>query len=252
MPTSLRPPRGPAGATRPAAVLTAVLTTAALVTAVFTTAALVTVGLAPPAAADVDYNPGTWNGKRVYLSQACHDGNDGVPGGSCITNHGCGGYSENAQSYATALHAINGAQEDRLSLLERGYRVRRGTGTLNQNVNSSNNYGADLHLPLHSNARGETCGNTTDRDHGTLMMYVSPAGRDCSDTFVRWFGPASPGTNDVRAYRSNLGELNNTTAVACYLEMEFHTWNKGTNWLLGEEDYSWRIGKSVDEYLGYP
>ncbi|MBL0888016.1 N-acetylmuramoyl-L-alanine amidase [Myceligenerans indicum] len=207
---------------------------------------------APPASADTDYNPGNWNGKRIYLSQACHDGNDGVPGGSCITNHGCRDYSENAQSYATALHAINGVRDNRMNLLERGYRVRRGTGTLNQNVNSSNNYGADLHIPIHSNARTEKCGDTTRSKHGTLMMYVSKAGRRCSDSFVRWFGPGSPGTNDVRAYRSNLGELNNTTAVACYLEMDFHTWRKGRNWLIGEQNYSWRVGRSIDEYLGYP
>ncbi|RPF20475.1 N-acetylmuramoyl-L-alanine amidase [Myceligenerans xiligouense] len=213
---------------------------------------LTAVALAPPATADVDYNPGAWNGKRIYLSQACHDGNDGVPGGSCITNHGCRDYSENAQSYATALHAINGVQSKRLNLLERGYRVRRGTGTLNQNVNSSNNYGADLHVPIHSNARDERCGNTTRSNHGTLMMYVSTAGRACADKFVRWFGPGSPGTNDVRSYRSNLGELNNTNAVACYLEMEFHTWKKGRDWLLGEQNYSWRVGRSVDEYLRYP
>jgi hypothetical protein len=180
------------------------------------------------------------------------DGNDGVPGGSCITNHGCGGYSENAQSEATALHAINGVRDDRLNLLERGYRVRRGTGTLNQNVNSSNNYGAHLHIPVHSNARNEKCDNADDTRHGTLMMYVSTAGRECAASFVRWFGPASPGTNDVSSYRSNLGELNNTNAPACYLEMEFHTWNTGKNWLTGEHAYSWRIGKSIDQYLGYP
>ncbi|GAB3168549.1 hypothetical protein GCM10027059_31480 [Myceligenerans halotolerans] len=214
-------------------------------------AGLTAATLAPPAAADADYNPEHWNGKRIYLSQACHDGNDGVPGGSCITNHGCRDYSENAQSYATALHAITGAQDDRLNLLERGYRVRRGTGTLNENVNSSNNYGADLHVPIHSNARNETCENTSG-SHGTLMMYVSTAGRECSDEFVRWFGPGSPGTNDVRSYRSNLGELNNTNAPACYLEMEFHTWNTGRDWLLGEQNYSWRIARSIDEYLDYP
>ncbi|MBO0607652.1 N-acetylmuramoyl-L-alanine amidase [Myceligenerans salitolerans] len=226
--------------------------TLARVGAVLLAAVVGVPAVAAPAAADVDYNPAGWNGKRVYLSQACHDGNDGVPGGSCITNHGCRDYSENSQSFATALHAINGVRDDRLNLLERGYRVRRGTGTLNQNVNSSNNYGADLHIPIHSNARSEKCGDTTGANHGTLMMYVSAAGRECSDSFVRWFGPGSPGTNDVRSYRSNLGELNNTNAVACYLEMEFHTWNKGRNWLLGEQDYSWRIGRSIDEYLGYP
>ncbi|GAB4083523.1 hypothetical protein GCM10028784_01530 [Myceligenerans cantabricum] len=210
------------------------------------------VALAQPASADVNYNPGSWNGKRIYLSQACHDGNDGVPGGSCITNHGCAGYSENSQSYQTALHAINGAKSGRLNLLERGYRVRRGNGTLNQNVNSSNNYGSNLHVPIHSNARSESCGNTTNGNHGTLMMYVSTGGSNCSEKFVRWFGAGSPGTNDVRSYRSNLGELNNTTAVACYLEMEFHTWKKGRNWLVGEQNYSWRVGRSIDEYLGYP
>lgn len=215
-------------------------------------AAVAVVGPLVPAAADVDYTPQEWNGKRIYLSQACHDGNDGVPGGSCITNHGCAGYSENAQSYATALHAINGVRKDQLNLLERGYRVRRGTGTLNENVNSSNNYGADLHIPIHSNARSETCEATAHDKHGTLMLYVSEEGRACSDEFLRWFGPGSPGSNDVRRFHANLGELNSTTAVACYLEMEFHTWKTGRDWLLREEDYAWRIAGAIDAYLEYP
>lgn len=243
-PSRTRLPRPLRRALRPAAVLVAAVVCVA------------SMGItAPPASADVTYYPGpshNWNGKKVYLSQACHDGNDGVPGGSCITNHGCGGFSENYQSRTTALHAITGQQKKRLNLLERGYRVRRGTGTVNQNINRSNNFGSTVHVPIHSNARTEGCGNANNSQHGTLMLYVSTKGKNCSGKFVNWFGPGSPGTADRRTYRSNLGELNSTTGTACYLESEFHTWGKGVRWLRNEHNYSWRVGRAIDAHLGYP
>ena len=65
-------------------------------------------------------------------------------------------------------------------------------------------------------------------------------------------GYDSPGTTDVRVYRNNLAELNNTNAVACYLEADFHTWNRGVTWIRNEVDWTWKVGLTVDEYLGYP
>lgn len=65
-------------------------------------------------------------------------------------------------------------------------------------------------------------------------------------------GAASPGTNDARQYRTDLGELNQTNAVACYLEQEFHVWDRGVQWMRDRDAWSWRIGHSVDAYLGYP
>jgi hypothetical protein len=215
----------------------------------------IALGIASPATADTTYNPpsGTWNGKIIYVSQACHDGNDGTPGGPCIPNMGCMSFNENTQSSTTAATTIFGVGTG-ANLLERGYRAVRGTGTVNQNIANSNAAGAHIHIPLHTNAPGGswTCSNTTASNKGTLVMYVSTNGSNCSTRLVNRVGPASPGTNDVKAYRTNLGELNSTNAVACYLEAEYHTWNIGVTWIRDEVNWTYRIGWAIDEYLGYP
>jgi hypothetical protein len=205
--------------------------------------------LAPAAAADVTYVPDRWNGKVVYLSQACHDRGDTV----CHTNTGCDGFSENTNARLVAVSATTHQDPDHLNLLERGYKVVRGTGLTRENIASSNRVGADLHVPIHSNAISRSCesGFSAQR-YGTHVLYVSSAGSECAEVMKNRVGASSPGTNDVRQYRSDLGELNQTNAVACYLEQEFHVWNRGVRWMWDRAAWSWRIGLSIDIYLGYP
>ena len=204
---------------------------------------------APIAAADVTYVPDRWNGKVVYLSQACHDRGDTV----CHTNPGCFDYSENRSSRLIATSAAAHYDPEHLNLLERGYKVVRGTGLTRTNIANSNRVGADLHVPIHSNAISSSCesGFSAER-YGTQVMYVSTAGRECAQTMVRRVGTSSPGTSDSRRYRSDLGELNQTNAVACYLELEYHVWDRGVEWMRDRSSWSWRIALGVDTYLGYP
>jgi hypothetical protein len=205
--------------------------------------------LAPAASADVTYVPENWNGKVIYLSQACHDRGDTV----CHNNTGCSGFPENRNSYLLAMSAIRGNKTKSPNLLERGYKVVRGDGLTRQNIDSSNRVGADVHIPLHSNAVSESCetGFSPAR-YGTHAMYVSKAGRQCAEQLVNRVGASSPGTNDTRQYRTDLGELNQTNAVACYLEQEFHVWQPGVAWMWNRDAWSWRIASSIDAYLGYP
>ncbi|GAB2472562.1 hypothetical protein GCM10027063_11830 [Promicromonospora xylanilytica] len=205
--------------------------------------------VAPTAAADVTYVPDRWNGKVVYLSQACHDRGDTV----CHTNPGCSDYSENRSSRLIATSAATQYDPHNLNLLERGYKVVRGTGLTRSNIANSNRVGADVHVPIHSNAISATCekGFSAER-YGTQVMYVSSAGRECAQSLQRRVGNASPGTSDSRRYRTDLGELNQTNAVACYLELEYHVWNRGVQWMRDRSTWSWRIGLGVDTFLGYP
>ncbi|WP_369374983.1 hypothetical protein AB1046_10340 [Promicromonospora sp. Populi] len=205
--------------------------------------------VAPTAAADVTYVPETWNGKVIYLSEACHDRGDTV----CHTNTGCDGFSENANAFQVAVSTATQDDPDQLNLLERGYKVVRGNGLTRRNIANSNRLGADLHLPIHSNAISKSCetGFSPER-YGTHVMYVSPAGERCAEIMTERVGAGSPGTNDARHYRSDLGELNQTNAPACYLEQEFHVWDKGVAWMRNHGAWTWRIAQSVDVYMGYP
>lgn len=213
---------------------------------------VISIVMASPASADSIYNPAVWNNRIIYLSRACHDGNDGVPGGACIPNTGCNNFNENAQSNTTSLAAANGRGPGD-NLVERGYKVHVGTGTAGQNIASSNAARATLHIPLHTNSGAQlNCSSTTAANHGTWGMFASANGQNCASSLVNRVGQASPGTNDITQRRNDLGELTRTTAIGCYLEAEFHSWSTGVTWIRDEINWTWRIGWAVDSYLGYP
>ena len=41
-------------------------------------------------------------------------------------------------------------------------------------------------------------------------------------------------------------------APAPYMETEFHTWNRGVDWLYNSPIWAWRFGRAIDNHLGFP
>ncbi|WP_148612767.1 hypothetical protein [Nocardioides rubriscoriae] len=221
--------------------------------------ALITLSVAP-SQADEQYDPpsGTWNGKVVYMSRACHDRGSGA----CITNYGCDGaagltYSENLGSRNIIRKATYGGG-GQFNLLERGYRVVIGNGLLQENINNSNARNIAVHMPVHSDAPGDGqlhCPGNDPSIFGTLGLYRYTGQRNCANMIVSHLGPMGPGPNDVMLSKTDLGELNYVDAVTCYVEAEAHTWARGVNWLReGAEDggWSWALGYVIDDYLNCP
>jgi hypothetical protein len=223
-------------------------------------------GLAEAQQADLIYDPyGTWNGYSIYLSPARHTDTGGR--GECASD-------ENTMAYYVAWDAANGNYYNdaydpssvNRNLRARGYRVRIGRGTIQSAIDNSNAWGADLHIPLHSNADvSGQCSRTDASRFGTVVIYWSSStggqalASQLLSTVGRGTGQVSPGTNDYTCYNPGhpcttitLGELRYTSAVAAYMESEFHTWNTGVNWLNNSPVWAWRIGWAVDSYLGYP
>jgi hypothetical protein len=205
------------------------------------------------------YYPNPWNGKRVFLSPAYHGTTPGARGE-------CSGEVERYMNRDIAREAgYRGYRPNNWVLTERGYRVAIGWAGPTQNKNDSNAWGADIHVPLHSNAKSGGCGASSTSNAGTVVIYVSSAGsslsswmRDNVGKATGIYGSPSPGTNDYKCHvtssctpYSSLTELNYTTAVASYLESEYHTWVTGVNWL-NATDWQSRIGWAIDVYLGYP
>jgi hypothetical protein len=214
------------------------------------------------AQADVIYNPyGTWNGYKIYLSPARH-----TDAGSRAE---CGGNNENTMAANAANTATNGnyfndvydTTSQYRNLRSRGYQVRIGDGTLRSAIDNSNAWGASLHIPMHSNA--DVAGQCTRTDASrfgtvTIYRYTSTGGKAFTAHLRDTVGASSPGTRDYSCQNPgdpcttiDLAELRETTAVAGYLESEFHTWNNGITWLK-KPSWPWRIGWAVDAYLGYP
>jgi len=218
-------------------------------------------------AADLIYDPyGTWNGKKIYLSPAVHS--DSGSRGEC------GSTGENTMGYNLAWYAANGYYYNDLynstssyrNLRARGYKVRIGRGTVQSAIDNSNAWGSTLHIPMHSNADVyNQCSRTNAASFGTVVIYWSTSSggpnlaSNLKSTVGSYSGATSPGTNDFTCYNPGhpcttitLGELRYTSAVAAYMESEFHTWTTGYNWLNTSYQWAWRVGWAVDLHLGYP
>ncbi len=111
-----------------------------------------------------------------------------------------------------------------------GFEVKKALPGQNMNtsIKESNNWGADLHIPIHTNAfNAQTLG-------GTLVMIYSNATKNkkAGSAILDAVAPIFPGSDYSLRVNSGLAELNSTKAIAVYLEVEFHDTKDGANWII--------------------
>ncbi|MCY1059117.1 N-acetylmuramoyl-L-alanine amidase [Nannocystis sp. SCPEA4] len=155
-------------------------------------------------------------GVKVFLSPANHGGG----------NIGCNGFNEDDGAWASAQVAAQ-------VLGGHGYVVKVGTGNYEANFNESNAWGADVHVPVHSNAGAWGCQEDSPANlGGTWAMYRTEGstGQQLAADILESVGPVSPGTNDKLDRRTDLLELK-TQARAAYAEMGFHTYYWDVVWM---------------------
>jgi hypothetical protein len=207
-----------------------------------------------------------WNGYRIFLSPAYHGATPGARG-ECARSGEDELRVERTMARRTAWQAAAGGPDSKgelRNLAARGYLVRIGYATFSENRASSNAWGADLHIPIHSNARGgrTSCATDARERTGTVVIYKSRGdgkGEGLSERMANRLGSVSPGERDHACHVASsctaydcLDELCNTRAIAAYAEAEYHDWTRGIDWLTKPGAWSWRIGWSVDSFLGYP
>jgi hypothetical protein len=192
------------------------------------------------------YLPNPTNGYRVYLSPAYHAGG----------NTGCSGYVEDSDSEGAPDIAREAASGYGTDLFNRGYYVKVRSGiSAGAKVSDSDGWGADIHIPIHSNAKTSSCGAGASYG-GTFAIWQYSHQQPLATKLRDTVGPSSPGTGDKICSVPNctqyttLAELS-TNAEEAYLELDYHTYNLGVNWLR-DRTWQWRIGLAVDQYLGYP
>lgn len=160
-------------------------------------------------------------GMKIYLSPSAQPAN----------NYAAGDTNEQVQ--------CNRIAEAAKSALERcGFAVRKapeGQG-YKDSVAESNAWGADLHIPIHTNAGGGA-GTVVFVHGGTAkqMQYAKPIYDEVQAT--------SPGTTDygVRV-NSGLYELGYTTATAVYVECEFHDRADLAAWII---EHTTELGEAI-------
>lgn len=102
------------------------------------------------------------------------------------------------------------------ALKRNGIDVKKGSreSSMESRVTESNNWGADYHIPIHTNAGG---------GKGTEVF----AWHTCLDDALvkavyNEVANLSPGSDRGIKNGDNLYEVNSTTAICCYIECEFH------------------------------
>ena len=160
-------------------------------------------------------------GMKIYLSPSAQPAN----------NYAAGDTNEQVQCNRIAEAA-------KTALVRCGFAVKKapeGQG-YKENVDESNAWGADLHIPIHTNAGGGA-GTVVFVHRGTAaqMQYAKPIYDEVQAT--------SPGTTDygVRV-NSGLYELGYTTATAVYVECEFHDRADLAAWII---EHTTELGEAI-------
>lgn len=128
-----------------------------------------------------------------------------------------------------------------------GFEVKNNkTSSMAARIAESNRWGADLHVPIHTNAfNGKTS--------GTRLFCWSKSGegyKACKAIF-NVLAPLTPGTSENITARQDLAELRDTTAVCCYVEADFHDVASVAKWIIENvEEIGEAIAKGICSYFG--
>ena len=162
--------------------------------------------------------------------------------------------NQNANTYATG-NTNEMAQCDKIAAatakaLDRcGFEVMVAkSGTLMQKrCPESDKFGADIHMPIHTNASGY--GNYTG---GTRVFCLNSSGKKAAQAVCNSLGAITPGKDDAVIYKKDLYEINVPKALSLYVECEFHDTVTGSNWIRKNiNEIGEAICKGLCKYYGY-
>ena len=160
---------------------------------------------------------------KIYLSPSSQKENTYVVGNT----------NEMEQCYKMARYA-------KKALKRNGFLVKMPSQegqSYQKNVDESNKWGADFHIPIHTNG---LFGNTL----GTMVMVRQKKGAtlNMGNCLLNSVGGVTPGKDFELMAIKDLYELNHTTAKAVYIEVEFHDNVKGAKWIIKN---SKKAGESI-------
>ena len=120
------------------------------------------------------------------------------------------------------------------------------TGDMYVRTAESNKWGADLHLPVHTNAYNK-------KVQGTRIYCYSTTGEGykASKAIMAALKPVTPGSSDSINTRDNLYEINKAKAPVAYIEVAFHDNEEEAQWIIDNtEAIAEAICKGVCNHYG--
>lgn len=118
-----------------------------------------------------------------------------------------------------------------------GFDVKTGGGTMYTRTSESNAWGADLHVPIHTNAaNGQTTGTR-------CYSYNSTGeGHKAAQAIFDVLAPLTPGTSEGVYTNQSWHEILKTKAPCAYIECEFHDNATTAQWIV---EHVTEIGEAI-------
>ena len=127
-----------------------------------------------------------------------------------------------------------------------GFAVKNNkTDSMQARVRESNDWGADLHVPLHTNAYNGKVSGTR------IFTYDnSGKGHKCAKKVFSFLAPVTPGASENISVDDELYEVKYTAAPCVYIESEFHDVAIVAKWIIEHvEDIAEAICKGICAYF---
>lgn len=128
-----------------------------------------------------------------------------------------------------------------------GFDVKAGLeGTMYTRVAESNSWGADAHIPIHTNA----CDGKVAGFRG-FYFSTGSEGYKLVSAIADAVEPITPGTSDGLSAQPGLYEVNNSNAPCAYLELGFHDNAEEAQYIIDHtEDLAEAICKGICKHYG--
>lgn len=159
--------------------------------------------------------------KKIFLS----------PSNQKLNTYAYGGTTEDVQCGKIAEFC-------KIALERCGFEVKlEQYDTMQNRVAHSNAWGADLHVPIHTNAFNASVG-------GTRVFYFQPntASYKAAQSIYSVLKDITPGKSDAMTQNTSFYEMNKPKAPAVYVEAEFHDVPEYAKWIINNTEL---IGESI-------
>jgi hypothetical protein len=202
------------------------------------------------------FGGGAGHGTRVYLSAPRHASSGSR--GEC-------GWEENVNGRTANMWAATADTASYKGLAGRNYLVYVSPNAKDNgfmlNLEESNNVGAQVHVPTHTNAH-IGCG---DAAQYVLVMFKQGDANSTRlrDQLLTKLDPVVPGHRNSWNCFGELAECSANAPHVAYVELFFHTNKAATDWFMGSHDgkctqgCGWQAGgkglaDAIDDHLGNP
>lgn len=151
----------------------------------------------------------------------------------------------NTYSYGNTTEAVQCgyiAEACKKALERSGVEVMVGHyDTMENRCNASDKFGADIHVPIHTNAfNGEVMGTR-------IFSYDTKGkGWQYANEVFKVLAPLTPGTSENVKAAPQLYEVKTPKAPTVYIECEFHDSAEGAKWII---EHTEEIGEAIAEGL---